>query len=176
MDKNFPKGSIAPDIAADLMQDSFDLVAAIRQHVGGVLGELNITEALADALWSFDPDGRTISRRDLAARLRCDPSNATLLADRLEARGYIERSSDLQDRRFKAMRLTSAGVAARARILSAVATGPPFTRLSDPELRQFAELLRRLVDSPAALVGDDSTGARSVPKPACRSPAQPRQP
>ena len=45
----------------------------------------------------------------LAELLFCDASNVTGIADRLEARGLIERRSAGGDRRVKVLALTSAG-------------------------------------------------------------------
>lgn len=130
---------------AELAEHIFDVEAILQQRGGRVFKELDLTGALAGALWSFDPDGGPISRRDLAARLRCDPSNVTFLADRLEARGYIERSIDRRDRRYKAMRLTPEGAAARARLLAGFASQSPFARLTAVERRLLADLLARCV-------------------------------
>jgi len=47
--------------------------------------------------------------REMAARLRCDASNMTGLADRLEERGLLERRADPNDRRVKLLTLTPAG-------------------------------------------------------------------
>src|SRR6478672_10279652 len=48
----------------------------------------------------------------LAKVLRCDASNVTWLADRLEARGFVERHTAPNDRRVKTLSLTDAGRAA----------------------------------------------------------------
>ena len=57
--------------------------------------------------------------RDLAARLQCDPSNVTFLADRLEERGLVERRPDPSGRRVKLLALTPAGLAMRIRVVKA---------------------------------------------------------
>jgi DNA-binding MarR family transcriptional regulator len=47
--------------------------------------------------------------RRLALVMRCDPSNVTGLADRLEERGLVERRDDPSDRRVKGLALTPKG-------------------------------------------------------------------
>ncbi|WP_062466642.1 MarR family winged helix-turn-helix transcriptional regulator [Demequina maris] len=60
------------------------------------------------------------SQRELAERLRLDPSQIVALVDELEARGLLERRQDPSDRRARIVAATPAGAAlferARARI------------------------------------------------------------
>ncbi|MFG1792101.1 MarR family winged helix-turn-helix transcriptional regulator [Nocardia sp. NPDC049149] len=49
--------------------------------------------------------------RELADALSCDASNVTLLIDRLEHRGLVERHVDQADRRVKKVVATAEGVA-----------------------------------------------------------------
>ena len=50
-----------------------------------------------------------LSMRELAEAHRCDASNMTGIADRLEARGLLQRRSSPTDRRVKLLALTPAG-------------------------------------------------------------------
>jgi len=144
-------GRVAPDhLAAQLAELVFDVMRALEAQVGVTLRDLDLTEPLAEVLWTLEPEGDPLPRRDLAARLRCDPSNVTFLADRLEARGLIERVVDGRDRRLKAMRLTPAGVATRARLLAGFASGSPFARLTVAEQGHLVDLLARSVRVPRA--------------------------
>ncbi len=79
----------------------YAVTTALQQVTGKMLQEIGLTEALADALWQLDPADGPQSRRSLADRLHCDPSNVTFLVDRLEERGLVERVNDLHDRRIK---------------------------------------------------------------------------
>src|SRR3954447_5933947 len=54
-----------------------------------------------------------VPMRQLACAMRCDPSNVTGLADRLERRGLVERRADPADRRVKALALTPDGARVR---------------------------------------------------------------
>lgn len=84
-----------------------------------------------------------LARRDLAERLHCDPSNVTLLVDRLESRGLIERSANPTDRRVKAIKLTPNGCKARERLVRSTVETPVFQSLSEVERRDLLRLLRR---------------------------------
>lgn len=53
--------------------------------------------------------GSPRSMRDLADELRCDPSNITQIASRLDARDLIERRADSDDARFRLLSRTPAG-------------------------------------------------------------------
>lgn len=128
----------------------FEVYNALIQDVVPLLAELGLTRPLADALWQLEPAGGPLPRGVLAERLRCDPSNVTFLVDRLEERGLVERSDDPTDRRVKAIRLTSGGLAARERLVGATVDAPAFAPLSDKQRRQLAGLLARCAGDPVA--------------------------
>jgi DNA-binding MarR family transcriptional regulator len=132
-----------------VLADRFYAVsAAMHQVTGKMLQELDLTEALADALWQLDPADGPQSRRSLATRLHCDPSNVTFLVDRLEERGLVERVTDSHDRRIKAIGLTGQGTNVREALVRATALNPVFARLSATEQQQLAVLLGRCVEPP----------------------------
>ena len=62
--------------------------------------------------------------RELAERLKSDPSNVTGLIDRLEARGLVERRPDPNDRRIKGLALTAAGARLRERLFARLYSAP----------------------------------------------------
>ena len=66
---------------------------------------LTLTEARALGFAACQP----LPQRRLAERFGCDPSNVSLLVDRLEARGLVERRPDPSDRRAKLVVATDAG-------------------------------------------------------------------
>ena len=63
--------------------------------------------------------------RSLADEWGCDASNATLIIDRLEQRGFAERRGKPGDRRVKLVVLTAAGVKTRQRLLEGMYDPPP---------------------------------------------------
>ena len=85
--------------------------------------------------------------RSLATHLRCDPSNVTGIADRLEARGLIRRGAPERDRRVKLLGLTPQGDEIRGELERAVIdSSPVMANLSEDEREMLATLLRKVVD------------------------------
>ena len=132
-----------------LAEGIYNVYGSLQRSVSAVLRELDLTEALADLVWQLDPTNGPQSRRALALGLHCDPSNVTQLVDRLEALGYVESSPNSDDRRMKAIALTSMGRQARDRLLATTADSSTFAKLTEKEQRQLARLLARC--------GDDQT-------------------
>ena len=94
----------------------------------------------------------------LAGTLRCDASNVTWLADRLEARGFVERHTGPADRRVKTLALTETGRAVREQITDHFRT-PPTQLLALPmhELRALRHLLQKCIADPGASATPTST-------------------
>jgi DNA-binding MarR family transcriptional regulator len=122
---------------------AYDLHAALERHLHDTLAEVDLTLALADALWQLDPALGPLSRGELAERLRCDPSNVTFLVDRLEERRLVRRDRAAGDRRVKALALTPAGARVRGRLLATIADSSMFGGLTRTEQRQLTRLLGR---------------------------------
>lgn len=138
-DKRVP----SPSVGYALAEGIYNVHGSLQRSVSATLRELDLTEALADLVWQLDPADGPQSRRTLAARLHCDPSNVTLLVDRLEVRGLVESRPDSNDRRVKAIALTPTGRRARDRLVATTADSPIFAKLSETERRQLALLLAR---------------------------------
>jgi DNA-binding MarR family transcriptional regulator len=85
------------------------------------------------------------SQREIAQRLRFDPSDLVGFVDWLEAAGFVERRRDERDRRRYAVELTAAGRRAmRERAKVAERTNAElFSALTPPEREQLRELLLR---------------------------------
>jgi DNA-binding MarR family transcriptional regulator len=124
-----------------LLEGILRMNRALRQTIASLMRDLDLTEPLADALWQLGA-GRALSRRELAERLQCDPSNVTFLVDRLEEKGLAERAADSRDRRVKAVRLTEAGALARSRLVAGAAAAPILTGLTRTQKLQLNELLQ----------------------------------
>ena len=77
-----------------------------------------------------------------------DAPYATLVVDKLEAHGLVERQPHPEDRRRKLVTLTAAGHAAVATV-DAIRLDPPqaFSTLRTDELHQLVGLLNRVIDS-----------------------------
>lgn len=128
-----------------LARVAYELHAALERHLHDTLEELDLTVSLSDALWQLDPELGPLSRRELAERLRCDPSNVTFLVNRLEERRLVSRARAGADRRVKALALTPAGVQVRNRLIATIAESSMFSELTSTQQRQLADLLQRCV-------------------------------
>jgi DNA-binding MarR family transcriptional regulator len=129
-----------------LAERAYELHAGLERHLHGTLVELDLTIALADALWQLDPELRPMSRRELAERLHCDPSNVTFLVDRLEERRLVTRAPAASDRRVRTLTLTPAGTEVRKRLIATIADSAIFSGLTGAQARQLADLLARCVE------------------------------
>jgi MarR family transcriptional regulator, organic hydroperoxide resistance regulator len=132
-------------LTLELAQAAYELHVRLERQLQGPLQELGLTLPLADALWQLDPARGPVSRRELAERLHCDPSNVTFLVDRLQERKLVARGRARGDRRVRALMLTPSGAEVRTRLITTVARSQLFTQLTPPQRRQLATLLARCV-------------------------------
>ncbi len=118
--------------AADLTRKRFDELCA----------RFGMTPVQARALLALD---RPVPMRELADHLRCDPSNVTGIADRLETRGLVRRESRAGDRRVKQLVTTTAGENLRRELESALLETSPFmAALTVRERQSLRTLLRKV--------------------------------
>jgi DNA-binding MarR family transcriptional regulator len=113
-----------------------------RADFAAVVGEFGLTPLQARTLlWLEQPS----AMRALADHLRCDASNVTGLADRLQAQGLVERSA-AGDRRVKLLQLTPEGAKLRKALAARVAQGSTVSARLDPgERAQLRDILDRLL-------------------------------
>jgi DNA-binding MarR family transcriptional regulator len=88
-----------------------------------------------------------LSQRRLAQRFGCDPSNISVLVDRLVERGLVERRADPDDGRVKLVVATEAG---RQTVIRCCRDrewlGPALDRLTPEQRREVRDALRLLID------------------------------
>jgi DNA-binding MarR family transcriptional regulator len=147
-------GVVVDDLTAGepLIYALVDLVLGLSDRtlalIADVLHELDLTQPLADALWQLDPQAPAPSMRELAHKLRCDPSTVTFLADRLEAKNLAAREVDPGNRRVKTLHLTPHGRKARNTLVAAITTRSPIARLTPEDQHRLHQLLTVAVASP----------------------------
>jgi DNA-binding MarR family transcriptional regulator len=129
-----------------LAERAYELHASLERHLHDTLVDLDLTMALADAVWQLDPELGPVSRRELAERLHCDPSNVTFLVDRLEERRLVTRTPAASDRRVRALTLTPAGAEVRKRLIATIADSAIFSGLTSAQAGQLADMLARCVE------------------------------
>lgn len=127
----------------DLIDLTMGLAGRTNALITEVLAELDLTHALANAIWQLGGARTPPSMRELAHDLRCDPSTVTFLADRLEQRGLVTRTIDPTNRRIKILALTDSGHLARRRLVEAMTNGSPLARLSPEDQRTLRTLLSK---------------------------------
>lgn len=144
--------------SAELANTLYTLMPLVVGHVSGRLEEFGMTHTDYWALRSVDGP---MPMKDLAHCLDIDPSYVTLVADRLEELGLIERQQHPTDRRVKNLVLTAKGKRFKKTIPGKLWDGPnTFSTLTDNERTKLTRLLTKLV---ADNVNGDSS---SSPDPA----------
>jgi DNA-binding MarR family transcriptional regulator len=120
----------------------------LRQNWGAHAAAVGLSPAQVTALLTLVP-GEAVPMRSLAARLDLDASNLSVLIDRLERRGAVERRSDPGDRRVKALVLTPEGERLRAAFWRALTEDPgALVPLGDTDLRALTQILGVIVAGP----------------------------
>jgi len=138
--------AVVPSAAREAQQLFFEIGMAQRARVAHALAELGLTFAQAHALRLLDP-ARPLAMSALAQLLVCDASNVTGIADRLEARGLVERRSAGKDRRVKVLALTASGIELRDRVYELMSEPPKaIAALSNEDQRALRDILRRAVE------------------------------
>jgi DNA-binding MarR family transcriptional regulator len=83
--------------------------------------------------------------RQIAQRLKCEPSNVTGIVDRLEDRGLAERQPDPADRRIKLAVATAAGRGTAERLRDSLDFArEPLAALPERDRTVLRDLLRRM--------------------------------
>jgi DNA-binding MarR family transcriptional regulator len=123
----------------------FELWLANRARLVAALEKVDLTFPQAHALRLLDPD-RPLPMSEIADRLVCDASNVTGIADRLEARGLVERRAG-EDRRVKTLALTPKGIEVRRHVIESMRRPPEaIAALSQADQRALRDILRRAVE------------------------------
>lgn len=133
----------ADPLTAGIVGALFRLVDELRAYFDATAVGYGLTPTQALALRDLDDP---TSMGILAATLRCEPSTATAVVDRLVERGLVERVAAPGDRRVRRVVLTPAGRALRDEFGGELMRRVPgVTALPEPDRRQLHALLTRLV-------------------------------
>ena len=126
----------------------YEIVMATTHQAEPALVELGLTMSTTYALWAIDPDEPAPTMKAVAQRLRCNASSLTFISDRLVKLGYINRTEDPTNRRFRVLSLTPTGRTARQAALDALDEACPLVRLSDDEHEKLLRLLAQTLVEP----------------------------
>jgi DNA-binding MarR family transcriptional regulator len=99
-----------------------------------------------------------MSVKELITFLMLTRQNLSIVLDRLESRGWIERVQDLEDRRSRRIRLTETGQAEWTRMLVEIGSfyEASLAGLSSDELLQLYRLLDRVRDGIATMAREEN--------------------
>jgi DNA-binding MarR family transcriptional regulator len=156
-----PPGTERLRLMQEVRLGLLEVAERLRQNWHAHAAAAGLSTAQVNALLSLTP-GEAVPMRSLAARLDYDASNLSVLVDRLERRGLVERRPDPGDRRVKALALTSEGERLRATFWSdLLEDAGPLAPLADSELEGFAVLLGVLgVGDPVRGAADPASSGR----------------
>jgi DNA-binding MarR family transcriptional regulator len=129
--------------AHEIVDLVFLLVARMQEHFDETAAAFSLPVTEAKALLRL---GSGISMRKLALELRCDASNVTAIADKLEARGLAVREPHPDDRRVRRLALTADGQRLKDALSAELYEDVPIvSALSPQQRRTFRDLLIRAV-------------------------------
>jgi MarR family transcriptional regulator, organic hydroperoxide resistance regulator len=112
-----------------------------EQRMDRASEETGLSPVSVWALVQLDPEA-PITQKELAKRLKCNPSTVVDPTDRLEEAGLVVRRANPQDRRENELVVTAKGAAVRKRLLARLLEPPPaFRQLSAREVARFSEIL-----------------------------------
>ncbi|OXM59169.1 MarR family winged helix-turn-helix transcriptional regulator [Amycolatopsis vastitatis] len=94
---------------AEIVRVLVEVGNAADAVVAQVLGEFGVPASVAGTLWALAPGTEPPTMREVAARLRCDPSTVSLAADKLQSMGLVFRQPHPADGRKRTLALTEHG-------------------------------------------------------------------
>lgn len=129
-----------------------ELWALVVESLAGWEDRMNEAAAAAGlspsstwALVQLDPD-HPISQKELAGRLRCNPSTVVDPTDRLEEGGLVVRRASPPDRRINVLILTPKGKQVRKELIRRLFEPPEVLReLPAGELNRFRDVMLAMV-------------------------------
>jgi DNA-binding MarR family transcriptional regulator len=138
---------MAKEATTSAQQQAWKLVLEVfleqRSKMLSAAQEFGLAPQQAFAILRLKTDEPT-TMGELAQALRCDNSNVTGIADRLEAAGLAERRAHPSDRRVKTLMLTERGAAVRGLYQDRLGHTPPaFAAMSDSDAATLVEILQR---------------------------------
>ena len=118
---------------------------AVYRHFTETFAQLDLTQKQVSALWLV-ADHPDIAQTGLAQRMRMDRATTMAIVNRLEAKGYLERSRSRNDGRKQALNLTVPGRKALSTAKRAIQLHEQWlkSRFNAKEVVKLIELLSRI--------------------------------
>jgi len=119
--------------------------AGWEQRVTEAAEAAGLSPVSAWALVQLDPD-HPISQKELAARLKCNPSTVVDPTDRLEEAGMVSRQPRPSDRRVNVLEVTSKGKRIREKLIERLFEPPAaFRKLAARDQARFRAVMLETV-------------------------------
>jgi DNA-binding MarR family transcriptional regulator len=133
--------------AQELWAGVIGVLAEWEQRMDRVASAAGLSPVSVWALVQLDPD-EPITQKELATRLKCNPSTVVDPTDRLEEAGLVMRRPNPSDRRQNELVVTAKGAALRKRLIARLLEPPAaFARLSGREQARFREVLDAAINT-----------------------------
>jgi MarR family transcriptional regulator, organic hydroperoxide resistance regulator len=144
--------------AVTLIKLVFQTADSMASATSDVLDELDLTQSQARILWALDPSRPPVPMRELTRKLHFDPSNITLITDRLVAAGLVERQPHPTDGRQRVLALTEKGLEVLGLLITRLRERAPVFALPAEELTELTRLLTK------AQGKNSAAGVASLPR------------
>lgn len=127
---------------ANIVDLLFTIMPMVADHVADGLEDLGMT---TNDYWALRSIDGPMPMKELATCMNVDASYVTLVADRLETLGLVERQPHPVDRRVKNLVLTAKGRTLQRTIPEQLWTGPNlFSSMTERDRVRFVEILTQL--------------------------------
>jgi DNA-binding MarR family transcriptional regulator len=144
------RSSEGPGIEARLHGALLGVMNVMREHLERCAAEHGLSPQQAVSLFRLGLVD-SLTMRQLAGELHCDPSNVTGIADRLEERGLVARHVRAQDRRVKQLSLTADGARLRTKLAGQVNQQVPgLSALAPADQLELLRILLLVLDQAGA--------------------------
>ena len=119
----------------------YEIVTTTTREAEPALSQLGLTMPTVYVLWAIDPDEPPPTMKAISERIDSTKSNLTFTSERLVELGYVTRTEDPDNRRFRVLALTPEGRRARAAALAALDAACPLSKLKKKELDQLFTIM-----------------------------------
>ena len=133
---------------AEIVRVLVEVGNAADAAMAQVLNESGVPTSVASTLWALAPGTEPPTMRDLAARLRCDPSTVSLAADKLQSMGLVARQPHPTDGRKRTLALTEQGHALWEELRTRLHASGMFASLAVHEQDTLLALLTKMRNPP----------------------------
>ena len=129
---------------AEIVRVLLEVANGADAVVAQVLGEFGVPASVAGTLWALAPGTEPPTMREVAARLRCDPSTVSLAADKLQSLGLLARQPHPADGRKRTLALTEQGHQLWQALRTRLHASGLFAGLDAPEQDTLLTLLTKM--------------------------------